>query len=221
MTTDTKIFGIGLSRTGTSSLNEALNMLGFPSVHFPADPSTRAAVARYLRHGETFPRLPLLDTSVGLTDTPVCCILHPLDAAYPGSKFILTVREEDEWLSSCERHWRRASRPPRRRTGLAVAARRVRRWRRDREAVPDYRAYVALINDHLFGVDRSFDPDHLSAIRASYEADVMEHFQGRPESLLVLDICAGQGWPELCAFLGVAEPAEPFPHANVLAGVRQ
>ncbi len=220
MTPSVKVFGIGLSRTGTSSLNEALTSLGFASVHFPADRATRAAVARYLLHGAAFERLPVLDTAAALTDTPVCCIFRPLDAAYPDSKFVLTVREEQDWLRSCERHWARASRRPRQRTGLAIAARRARR-RFSRDSVPDHWEYVALINDHIFGVDRSFDPDRLLARRASYESDVREHFNGRQENLLVLDICAGQGWPELCAFLGVPERSEPFPRTNVLADRKQ
>ena len=35
-----------------------------------------------------------------------------------------------------------------------------------------------------------------------------------PDRLLVLDIAAGDGWPELCPFLGVPVPAAPFPHSN-------
>jgi hypothetical protein len=33
-----------------------------------------------------------------------------------------------------------------------------------------------------------------------------------PERLLVFDVA--QGWGPLCAFLGVDEPATPFPHVN-------
>jgi hypothetical protein len=32
-----KIFGLGLSKTGTSSLADALNELGFPTIHYPFD----------------------------------------------------------------------------------------------------------------------------------------------------------------------------------------
>ncbi|MCZ6834530.1 MAG: hypothetical protein O7G85_02035, partial [Planctomycetota bacterium] len=35
-----KVFGIGLSRTGTRSLNEALTILGIPSCHWPTDVGT-------------------------------------------------------------------------------------------------------------------------------------------------------------------------------------
>jgi hypothetical protein len=43
---------------------------------------------------------------------------------------------------------------------------------------------------------------------------VVEYFARRPDRLLVVDVCAGRGWPELCAFLGLAAPQKPFPHVN-------
>ena len=35
-----KIFGIGLSRTGTKSLSEALGIMGFKTAHYPCDRKT-------------------------------------------------------------------------------------------------------------------------------------------------------------------------------------
>lgn len=51
--------------------------------------------------------------------------------------------------------------------------------------------------------------------RARFErhnADVMRYFRDRPRDLLVLRITEGEGWPELCRFLGLPVPPEPFPH---------
>jgi hypothetical protein len=54
----TKVFGIGLSRTGSMSLTEALTILGFRALHFPADPVTQrerrlAGTGLVPRHGGT------------------------------------------------------------------------------------------------------------------------------------------------------------------------
>lgn len=52
---------------------------------------------------------------------------------------------------------------------------------------------------------------------ARYEAHgqaVRDYFAGRPDDLLVMRFDAGDGWPELCRFLGKAEPGVPMPHAN-------
>ena len=45
-----------------------------------------------------------------------------------------------------------------------------------------------------------------------HNADVLEHFRHRPDDLLVLRITEGEGWSELCGFLGHEVPREPFPH---------
>jgi hypothetical protein len=47
-----------------------------------------------------------------------------------------------------------------------------------------------------------------------HNQEVMDYFQDRPQSLLVVDWENGDGWQELCEFLGREIPREPFPHAN-------
>jgi hypothetical protein len=88
-----KIFGIGLSRTGTTSLTQALYMLGYKTVHCPLDAK-------------------LFDQHDAFTDTSVAVQFDALDHRYPGSKFIYTVRDEDSWLRSCRRFFTAPSRDP-------------------------------------------------------------------------------------------------------------
>ncbi|HET6806880.1 MAG TPA: sulfotransferase [Frateuria sp.] len=47
-----------------------------------------------------------------------------------------------------------------------------------------------------------------------HNREVLEHFRGRPDDLLVLDLPKGDGWDKLCPFLGKPVPGIPFPHAN-------
>lgn len=48
----------------------------------------------------------------------------------------------------------------------------------------------------------------------AHNAAVQEYFADRPDDLLVFRTGEGDGWPELCRFLGHDVPAEPFPHGN-------
>jgi len=78
-----KIFGIGLSRTGTTSLNDTLrDEAGINMIHYP----NRVE----LFHGNYD----------GATDIPVALYFMDLDKKFPDSKFILTVRDKYEWLES-------------------------------------------------------------------------------------------------------------------------
>jgi len=81
-----KVFGIGLSRTGTKSLTEALNMLGINVVHYPNDETT---LQELIAGNYEFS---LLNSWDGITDITVAPYYAQLDKIYPDSKFILTVR---------------------------------------------------------------------------------------------------------------------------------
>jgi Sulfotransferase domain len=97
-----RIFAIGLNKTGTSSLHEALEILGYTGLHF-AGPERAALIRRAIE--EERPLLHYLDPGYdAFSDTPVTTYFWLADVQYPGSKFILTVRDVDEWLDSRRRH---------------------------------------------------------------------------------------------------------------------
>lgn len=95
-----KIFGVGLSRTGTWSLSLALTRLGFETRHFPNDQATQ----RELRAGQY--KLSVLDQVDALMDIPVAPYYAQFDRAFPGSRFILSTRATGPWLKSVENHFR-------------------------------------------------------------------------------------------------------------------
>lgn len=82
-----KIFGVGLSKTGTTSLNKALTILGYKSGHYIA----------------YFSAVDKLDA---VTDLPMALEYKELNRRYPNSKFILTIRNIEDWLKSCEKHFK-------------------------------------------------------------------------------------------------------------------
>ncbi|MBK1631361.1 hypothetical protein CKO31_11540 [Thiohalocapsa halophila] len=91
-----KIFCIGLSKTGTTSLTEALRILGFDAVHWYA---TKHAF-RYTADGGIDIDWDFFERHDAFADTPIARIYPQLDERYPDAKFILTVRDIDAWLES-------------------------------------------------------------------------------------------------------------------------
>lgn len=187
---DGKVFGVGLSKTGTSTLTEALNILGIRSIHFPNDDQTFSE----LKRGEY--RLSVLRDYDSATDTPIAPYYAQLDRAWPGSKFILTVREKASWLRSAEAHWR----------VLKVDGRMAKNER--------FQGFVDFISATVYGcID--FNAERFSHAYDMHVRNVSQYFAGRANDLLVLDICRGAEWEELCAFLEVPVPdGVQFPHAN-------
>lgn len=98
-----KVFGIGLIKTGTSSLRAALELLGYKSLH-GGPLEIMARVQRAVDAGE--PMLSHLDPEFDAF-ADVFGITHYFylaDVQYPGSRFILTARDLDDWLDSRQRH---------------------------------------------------------------------------------------------------------------------
>jgi hypothetical protein len=182
----TRIFGIGMHKTGTTSLHAALELLGFDSAHWQSGNWAWAIWEEMKSLG----RSPTLEKHYALSDLPISILYEQLDAAYPGSKFILTTRNEAAWLSSARNHWSHNRNPF--------------RWEWD--AYP----FSHRIHQEVYG-QKEFDAAVFVARFRRHNAEVREYFKDRPGDLLVMDMDHNAGWPELCRFLGKPVPAAPYP----------
>jgi GT2 family glycosyltransferase/glycosyltransferase involved in cell wall biosynthesis len=98
-----RVFGIGLNKTGTTSLHQALRVLGYDSLHW-GGPALRRFIETSLAEGA--PLLSRLDPHLdAFSDIQVLSEHYELlDTQYPGSRFVLTVRPLDDWIASRRRH---------------------------------------------------------------------------------------------------------------------
>ncbi len=191
-----KVIGAGFGRTGTNTLKVALEMLGLgPCYHMyeviqrPAHIDIWYKAAR----GELPDWEVLFEGFNSGVDWPVSRFWRELSETYPAAKIILSERDPEAWHKSIDK------------TIFET-------WRA-KDVPEDYAALrrmtQALIKDGVFGGDIE-DKDRVIEIYKQNGADARAAFG--PERLLVFD--PGEGWPPLCAFLGVPEPGEPFPHTN-------
>jgi hypothetical protein len=95
-----KILGVGLSRTGTTSLTRALTLLGFKAMHYA--PERLRDVFMGLNQKPDFRRYDDVDA---ITDIPAAFFWKELWWAYPNLKFILTDRDPDGWFKSIAAHF--------------------------------------------------------------------------------------------------------------------
>jgi hypothetical protein len=192
------VFGSGLGRTGTKSLQTALAQLGFGPCHH---------MVEVFAHPETMP----LWIAAGegkadwdaifagyrsAVDSPSAAYWRELVAHYPNAKVIHTVRDPEAWFESTQATIFRAG-------GVAEAAMAV-----DDVRGAFFRSFMKPpLLDHMH--DREFLIDyfqrHTEAVRAAVPA----------ERLLVYEI--SDGWRPLCDFLGVPVPDEAVPIENTRA----
>lgn len=207
------VFCIGLGRTGTTSLTQALGILGYRANHLPIDEITQREMYTYFAndvHTTSPLHLSILNEYDALADTPVCCVYQGLDKAYPGSKFILTLREKQGWLASQERLHDQILIPFFSRNRDAPDAQFLNFLIKTLVArtVGDEAANV-FTDDYEIGA--YYDRDVFSRLYDAYYEQVPKYFSGREDQLLTLRIVDGEGWEKLSPFLGINAPKAPFP----------
>lgn len=200
-----KIFCVGRNKTGTTSLKKAFQDLNY------VVGDQRTAEDLYDRNyfaREFAPIIAYCQSAQVFQDVPFSCphLFVALDQAFPGSKFILTVRDDaDQWYSSLTRFhaklWGTDGAPP--------TADQLR-------AAPYIRTGWAANLIELYGTTDA-EPYHRETLIAHYErhnAAVREYFRYRPKDLLEINVSAPDSYQAFINFLGVRSPFDSFPWEN-------
>ena len=210
-----QVIGVGYGRTGTHSLKEALDILGYTSFH-TEEMMSRAKIFDMFYTQVFLPepvalREPDFDMVAqfynATTDMPLAFYFRELKEKYPQAKFILTTRQSTEkWTESWITLINNVSLMPRFVLWLWGI------WKVDR-----YNRWIL----SLFHQDESFltkphplvqDKLKLAQAYEHHNAQVRLLFQGADN---FFDYLVSQGWEPLCKFLGTPVPHElPFPHRS-------
>lgn len=192
-----RIVGAGLGRTGTHSLKLALEqLLGQPCYHM-------SEVFQHLDHiptwhaairGEDVDFEPVLGSYAAIVDFPGAGVWRQLHAAYPDAPVLLSTRRDAAT-------WLKSARATIMGSGPENAL----------EDDPNLPGFVPMIRDMFDRFEPNWRDD--DAAIAAYERHNAEVRQDVPSAQLI-DWQPGDGWEPLCSALGVAVPAEPFPHTN-------
>jgi hypothetical protein len=206
-----RVFCIGLSRTGTTSLCEALNMLGINTIHYPsilfAYPEVINSQTKFIpqRKISFYGNIQLkkelkalnkknpssfLDKYMGFGDLPIPLLYKELDKRFPGSKFIFTTRNEEKWLNSMK--W------------MFQEGRIIWKWGRIDDEIL-HQTYGTIC----------YEKEKLLARFREYHDEVLMYFAKRPEDLLLLNIDDNKiEFKDICPFLNLKTPNENFPSVN-------
>ena len=202
-----KYFCIGRNKTGTTSLKTAFSDLGYSvgkqkeaeriafSDYFNGD---FTSLEQYCHSAQVFQDIPF-----SLPRTYAF-----LDHAFPGSKFILTMRDAEQWYQSLTtfhaKLWGR--------NGSTPTAEDLKNATYITKGSP----YTIL---KTYGTDDS-DPYNKEKLIAHYEKhnrDILSYFKDRPDDLLVIDVTKDGSYQELVKFLGVEPLYDQFPWKNKTA----
>jgi hypothetical protein len=186
----TRVFGIGLHKTATTSLHRAMEALGYDSWHWNSAHSAKAIWQEMNNNGYS----KILERYHAASDLPVPLLFRQLDKAYPGSKFVLTVRAVNTWMDALRRHYSYYNN----------------QFRHAWDSDP----FTHRVHKLLYGTSH-FDEMRMARRFAHHVAEVTGYFQDRPHDLFIFNPAYGDGWDDLCGFLGIGRPSIPFPRAYV------
>src|SRR5262249_4216448 len=98
-----KIIGAGLMRTGTMTMQVALERLGYHCYHMrevPQEPGHLNAWHKLVTGQAPIDWHTLFHKFDATVDTPACLYYKELLEAFPDAKVVLTVRDPDRWYES-------------------------------------------------------------------------------------------------------------------------
>jgi hypothetical protein len=204
-----KVFCIGRNKTGTTSMARAFTKLGLIV--------GEQWLAERLLHDwarRDFRRLFLYcHTAQAFQDVPFSWpfTFQALDQKFPGSKFILTVRDSPEqWYESLTRFH-----------AVLFGHGRIPTLDDLKAATHIYPGFVFEANRLLYNTppDEPYNKDQLIASYNAHNDAVLEYFRHRPGDLLVLNVAEPDAYDRLCKFLGKPCTGEKFPWENRTADV--
>ena len=199
-----RVVGAGLGRTGTASLQLALQQLLDGRCYHMAEtfgrpddiPVWHRAVLGTSPDWSSF-----LAEFVATVDWPACTFWHELADTNPDALVLLSTR------SSADAWWKSAHD-----TIFTITSREV-----PDDAPPVFGAQIAMVIDMFARFCPDWE-DETAAKRAYEEHNARVRATADPDRLLEWQ--PGDGWEPICAALGIAVPDEPFPHVNSTADFR-
>ncbi len=204
-----RALGVGFGRTGTSSLREALEILGYgPCYHMVevAEHPARIRDWRAAARRDPVDWDAVFDGYSSAVDWPAAAFWRELVAAYPEAKVILTVRDPARWYDSAVRTVFSGPLRSEGQPGHTI-------YRLLQTVGPRFGAFTSMVDeavhDRVFGVPLSDRRE----VMARFERHIREVQAEVPaDRLLTYDV--KDGWEPLCRFLGVPVPEQAFPRSN-------
>ncbi|CZT15716.1 uncharacterized protein RCC_01550 [Ramularia collo-cygni] len=211
--TPMEVLSLGFSRTGTLSMREALDILGYPNpYHFSSfyDNVRECDMWRDLIASKFEGKGPpvtkedfdgLLGHCGAVTDIPCHLFAEELMEFYPDAKVVLVERDIDSWFKSWCGFLDNALSP-----GLPTLA----------ESDPEMGGRIVGLGNACVKIQCG-DTLDLEEAKARSKEVYRKHYalvRSLAEEGRILEYRLGDGWKPLCDFLGKEVPDVPFPRVN-------
>ena len=196
-----KVIGAGFGRTGTLSLKEALEKLGYGPCHHMKEVFQNADQTEYFylaSIGKSVDWDEVFKDYSSAVDWPAVAYYKELSDKYPNAKVILGMRDAGSWYNSAS-------------TTIYQMSQNFPKW--IRLIIPRADRLFKMIDKTVFGEPFSYKFEDKEAAIKVFNDHVDEVKRSIPKERLLIH-SAKDGWEPLCAFLDVPVPEEPYPWVN-------
>ena len=202
-----KVFCIGTGKTGTTSLETALKMLGFKM----GDQASGELLIEDWAKRDFRRIIQLCKTADAFQDVPFCLdyTYQILDHAFPNAKFILTIRNSgEEWFESLTRfHSKRLAK--------RIGIQRLPTIDDHKNDPYHYKGWMWRTFELVYGTDTPlYDRKTYIDSYLNHNETVKDYFKNRPEDLLILNVSETDAMKNLCEFLNIQYSGQIMPHLN-------
>ena len=215
-----KIFCIGYNKTGTTSLGATLKQIGFNVA--PQIPQEKQ-LTETVRNGNYIPFIKFCKKYEAFQDLPFSMgnTYVQADCLFPGSKFILSIRDSEEWYKSLVNfHLRGIFKQ----FGLKNI-KEVREGHFKNQTLWLYKNYdyeikkteIALLDKEYkikYDWSMAYNKEHLISVYDNRNLEIIKYFRTRKEDLLIIDITKESDNAKILKFLGLNATAQKLPWKN-------
>ncbi|MFI0486635.1 sulfotransferase family protein [Actinomadura sp. 9N215] len=206
MTEGLQVIGVGLHRTGSTSVKAALEWLGYGPCYHGLEALRRCVDGEHWQ--AAYDTGGAADWSVifegyrAALDWPTVHFWEQLAAAYPDARILLTDRDPERWWDSHVQMFQLGAQFNRELTGEQ------RQWAEESGFARTQTILRTIVTETFGG--RVFDKTHCLRVFQQHYERVRRTVPD--DRLLVYRV--QDGWEPLCRFLDADVPDEPFPHVN-------
>ena len=205
-----KIIGAGFPRTGTNTLRESLEKLGYVKTYHMKNLLTHPNILQYWNNLKTTGTTNWDELYKGFqatVDFPCYPWYKEHMKQYPDAKVILSIRPFEKWYISFYSTIWQAQNPPE--SERAAMGERMAADPRLQSVMKVMGFAKQTINEEHFQ-GKFLDKEFMEKVFNEHNEEVKKYVPA--DKLLVFDVT--EGWEPLCKFLDAEVPDEPLPHTN-------
>ncbi|NNE81514.1 MAG: hypothetical protein HKN18_14700 [Silicimonas sp.] len=211
-----KVFGIGFNKTATTTLGLIFKMYG---LNVPDQAEQEGLLTQNVLNGEYKDLEGFVEKYDAFQDLPfsqgyafIAC-----DVLFPGSKFILTIRDEEAWFNSLYNFHKKSYGFADRSEIDAEFFRHKNFYLSKNYVFENKKRFITTVIDQECVEDWGliYDKQHYQEMYRRRNEEIITYFKNRPDDLLVIDLTKESTTEKVVEFLGLgAETIMDMPHEN-------